>query len=301
VVRLQPGRQLCIPGLQPRPHRPGGACPPTCPPPPPFVFLGIFFFGGGGVDLLLFGPAAAAMALPAVVVCPIRLQLGCFGVPCSPPPCRRPPPSVPLQLRYFHAYYQPSSYEEGLSLAISCGREGARLTHSHERSAGGAPCHSCAAPWAASCAALHRRQRHRNTAPSPPLRCAQPAPCCPALTALLPPRCAASLAAELRAAPPPCCAAPTAPCWLPAVLRCRQYHYVLQSLTLWREVQDDMFKLWYLVSSCPPTPMLGPLVGALPPPPPTHTPCHELPAHPALLAPYAQRLGLGHNGFLNTR
>jgi len=26
----------------------------------------------------------------------------------------------------------------------------------------------------------------------------------------------------------------------------RQYHYVLQSLTLWREVSTDMFKLWYL-------------------------------------------------------
>ncbi len=28
-------------------------------------------------------------------------------------------------------------------------------------------------------------------------------------------------------------------------LHCRQYHYVLQSLTLWREVQNDIFKLWY--------------------------------------------------------
>jgi len=28
----------------------------------------------------------------------------------------------------------------------------------------------------------------------------------------------------------------------------RQYHYVLQSLTLWREVSTDMFKLWFLVS-----------------------------------------------------
>eukprot|EP00878_Enallax_costatus_P037789 GHUV01042788.1.p1 GENE.GHUV01042788.1~~GHUV01042788.1.p1 ORF type:complete len:159 (-),score=29.43 GHUV01042788.1:303-779(-) len=27
---------------------------------------------------------------------------------------------------------------------------------------------------------------------------------------------------------------------------CRQYHYVLQSLTLWREISNDMFKLWYL-------------------------------------------------------
>lgn len=29
------------------------------------------------------------------------------------------------------------------------------------------------------------------------------------------------------------------------VLR-RQYHYVLQSLMLWREVSNDMFQLWYL-------------------------------------------------------
>lgn len=27
---------------------------------------------------------------------------------------------------------------------------------------------------------------------------------------------------------------------------CRQYHYVLQSLMLWREISNDMFKLWYL-------------------------------------------------------
>jgi hypothetical protein len=26
----------------------------------------------------------------------------------------------------------------------------------------------------------------------------------------------------------------------------RQYHYVLQSLMLWREVSHEMFKLWYL-------------------------------------------------------
>lgn len=26
----------------------------------------------------------------------------------------------------------------------------------------------------------------------------------------------------------------------------RQYHYVLQSLTLWREISTDMFKMWYL-------------------------------------------------------
>jgi hypothetical protein len=29
----------------------------------------------------------------------------------------------------------------------------------------------------------------------------------------------------------------------------RQYHYVLQSLTLWREIMTDMFKLWYLAES----------------------------------------------------
>lgn len=26
----------------------------------------------------------------------------------------------------------------------------------------------------------------------------------------------------------------------------RHYNYVLQSLTLWREINDDMFRLWYL-------------------------------------------------------
>lgn len=26
----------------------------------------------------------------------------------------------------------------------------------------------------------------------------------------------------------------------------RQYNYVLQSLTLWREITDDMFRLWCL-------------------------------------------------------
>lgn len=29
----------------------------------------------------------------------------------------------------------------------------------------------------------------------------------------------------------------------------RQYYYVLQSLTLWREISTDMFKLWYLAES----------------------------------------------------
>lgn len=44
-----------------------------------------------------------------------------------------------------------------------------------------------------------------------------------------------------------------------------QYNYVLQSLTLWRNIIDDLFRLWYvstaytyirliLVSSLPPTP-----------------------------------------------
>lgn len=32
-------------------------------------------------------------------------------------------------------------------------------------------------------------------------------------------------------------------------LLCRQYHYVLQSLMLWREVSNDMFKLWYLAET----------------------------------------------------
>lgn len=30
---------------------------------------------------------------------------------------------------------------------------------------------------------------------------------------------------------------------------CRQYQYVLQTLTLWREISDDMFKLWYLAEN----------------------------------------------------
>jgi len=29
----------------------------------------------------------------------------------------------------------------------------------------------------------------------------------------------------------------------------RQYYYVLQSLTLWSEVLNDMFKLWYLAET----------------------------------------------------
>ena len=31
----------------------------------------------------------------------------------------------------------------------------------------------------------------------------------------------------------------------------RQYHYVLQSLTLWREILHDFFKLWYLAGKSP--------------------------------------------------
>lgn len=31
----------------------------------------------------------------------------------------------------------------------------------------------------------------------------------------------------------------------------RQYQYVLQTLTLWREISNDMFKLWYPIPSHP--------------------------------------------------
>lgn len=30
----------------------------------------------------------------------------------------------------------------------------------------------------------------------------------------------------------------------------RQYHYVLQSLTLWREISHEMFKLWWVAGAC---------------------------------------------------
>ncbi|GFR42252.1 hypothetical protein Agub_g3147 [Astrephomene gubernaculifera] len=64
-------------------------------------------------------------------------------------------------IQFFHRYFRPDSHEPGYSLGIQGGRDGARLTHNHER----------------------------------------------------------------------------------------QYHYVLQSLTLWREISTEMFKLWYLAES----------------------------------------------------
>ncbi|GIM01993.1 hypothetical protein Vretimale_6695 [Volvox reticuliferus] len=64
-------------------------------------------------------------------------------------------------IHFFHRYFKSDSHEPGYSLAIQGGRDGARLTHNHER----------------------------------------------------------------------------------------QYHYVLQSLTLWREISTEMFKLWYLAES----------------------------------------------------
>lgn len=64
-------------------------------------------------------------------------------------------------IQYFHRYFKPDSHEPGYSLGIQGGRDGARLTHNHER----------------------------------------------------------------------------------------QYHYVLQSLTLWREISTEMFKLWYLAEA----------------------------------------------------
>lgn len=36
-------------------------------------------------------------------------------------------------IKYFLHYFAPESAEPGFSLAISGGREGARLTHSHSR------------------------------------------------------------------------------------------------------------------------------------------------------------------------
>lgn len=68
---------------------------------------------------------------------------------------------IDRMIHFFHRYFKPDSHEPGYSLGIQGGRDGARLTHNHER----------------------------------------------------------------------------------------QYHYVLQSLTLWREISTEMFKLWYLAES----------------------------------------------------
>jgi hypothetical protein len=38
-------------------------------------------------------------------------------------------------IQYFTTTFRPDGYEEGASLAITGGRGGARLTHSHERCA----------------------------------------------------------------------------------------------------------------------------------------------------------------------
>ena len=65
---------------------------------------------------------------------------------------------IDAMIHYLKANFTPSAFAEGFGLAIHGGRQGARLTHSHER----------------------------------------------------------------------------------------QFYYVLQSLTLWREISNDMFKLWYL-------------------------------------------------------
>jgi hypothetical protein len=45
--------------------------------------------------------------------------------------CRSDP--VDRMISHFTATFRPDSYEEGCSLAITGGRGGARLTHSHER------------------------------------------------------------------------------------------------------------------------------------------------------------------------
>lgn len=68
---------------------------------------------------------------------------------------------IDRMIQYFRNYFRPDSLEPGFSLGITGGRNGARLTHNHER----------------------------------------------------------------------------------------QYNYVLQSLTLWRELSTEMFKLWYLAES----------------------------------------------------
>jgi hypothetical protein len=43
-------------------------------------------------------------------------------------------------IQYFRASFRPDSCEEGASLAITGGRGGARLTHSHERCVSPACC-----------------------------------------------------------------------------------------------------------------------------------------------------------------
>eukprot|EP00879_Flechtneria_rotunda_P022512 GHRR01023763.1.p1 GENE.GHRR01023763.1~~GHRR01023763.1.p1 ORF type:complete len:114 (+),score=22.42 GHRR01023763.1:459-800(+) len=59
--------------------------------------------------------------------------------------CRDP---IDRMISHFTATFRPNSYEEGYSLAITGGRNGARLTHSHERQAS----HTCT-PWLLSSAA----------------------------------------------------------------------------------------------------------------------------------------------------
>lgn len=36
-------------------------------------------------------------------------------------------------IHFFHRYFKPDSHEPGYSLGIQGGRDGARLTHNHER------------------------------------------------------------------------------------------------------------------------------------------------------------------------
>lgn len=45
-------------------------------------------------------------------------------------PCRDP---IDRMIAYFCATFAPDRFEDGASLAITGGRGGARLTHSHER------------------------------------------------------------------------------------------------------------------------------------------------------------------------
>ncbi len=197
---------------------------------------------GGRCGGLLWGAAVGA-AVGAGAAAAAALAGGPRRCCAAAPPASAPPAASRRRLTHTTAharrYFSPERHEPGYSLAITGGRCGARLTHSHERQyhyvrrgARGGGGGGAGRPVCLPAPPLPARLVHAWQLPGA------------AHAGSLAPWCALGRSPN---PPPP----PSAP-HLPPPARPappRPAPQVLQSLTLWREISTDMFQLWYLAEA----------------------------------------------------
>ena len=162
-----------------------------------------------------------------------------YSAPCASP-CIRDP--IDRMITYFTHFFRPSSFEADFSLAIQVWTECEHVTHgwlqqkvwqTRPKASDSKPCTRapCMARPRADCG-----RRSLSLALMPVRRC----PVAPLSPLSLP-----HLSPHVYV-----CASPTLQGGREGARLThnheRQYAYVLQSLTLWREISTDMFRLWYL-------------------------------------------------------